>query len=274
MRRYPKEGGQFAIIWADLLYEDSVPATGKLLFGEIYRRSDAQGWCTASNKDFMDLLGCSESTVRNLLRSLEDVGQIRVETEPKRDGSGGTERRIFCGRKLAPPEPDRVPAENCGYPGGTRKNLRGVPAENCRSVMYINNSASNSPLYPPKGDGAGKKRRSKSTPDWKPERFEKFWEFYRTHARDEDRAGAVRAWDNLRPEDNLIDTMAKALAVQVETDEWKRGIGIPYACRWIRNERWRDTGLAAKKPEEPAEPPRRRYVGKRIIDGQEVDVYE
>ena len=59
MRRYPKEGGQFAIIWADLLYEDSVPATGKLLFGEIYRRSDAQGWCTASNKDFMDLLGCS-----------------------------------------------------------------------------------------------------------------------------------------------------------------------------------------------------------------------
>ena len=66
MRRYPKEGGQFAIIWADLLYEDSVPATGKLLFGEIYRRSDAQGWCTASNKDFMDLLGCSESTVRNL----------------------------------------------------------------------------------------------------------------------------------------------------------------------------------------------------------------
>ena len=37
MRRHPKKGGQFAIIWVDLLYEDSVPATGKLLFGEIYR---------------------------------------------------------------------------------------------------------------------------------------------------------------------------------------------------------------------------------------------
>lgn len=151
MRRYPKEGGQFAIIWADLLYEDSVPATGKLLFGEIYRRSDAQGWCTASNKDFMDLLGCSESTVRNLLRSLEDVGQIRVETEPKRDGSGGTERRIFCGRKLAPPEPERVPAETCGYPGGTRKNLRGVPAENCGSNNVLNNNTSNTPYIPPRG---------------------------------------------------------------------------------------------------------------------------
>lgn len=273
MRRYPKEGGQFAIIWADLLYEDSVPATGKLLFGEIYRRSDAQGWCVASNKDFMDLLGCSESTVRNLLRSLEEIGQIRVEAQPKRDGSGGTERRIFCGRKLAPPDADRVPAENCGYPGGTRKNLRGVPAENCGYAMYLNNN-NNTPLYPPKGESAQKKRKRKSTPAWKPDRFEKFWEFYRTHARDEDRAGAVRAWDKLQPDDDLIDTMAKALRAQVESPEWKRGIGIPYACRWIRNERWKDTGLAAQRTVEPEEPPARRYVGKRIIDGQEVDVYE
>ncbi|MUU10419.1 MAG: helix-turn-helix domain-containing protein [Oscillibacter sp.] len=72
----PNKGGQFAIIWVDLLYEDAVPATGKLLFGEIYRLSGPDGWCDASNQDFMDLLGCSETTVRNLLKALEDVGQI------------------------------------------------------------------------------------------------------------------------------------------------------------------------------------------------------
>lgn len=148
MRRYPEKGGQFAIIWVDLLYEDAVPASGKLLFGEIYRLSNADGWCDASNKEFMDLLGCSESTVRNLLRSLEDVGQIRVETQPKRDGSGGTERRIFCGRKLAPPDLGRVPAENCGYPGGTRKNLRGVSAENCGSTYSKSNKKSIPPIIP------------------------------------------------------------------------------------------------------------------------------
>ena len=117
MRRHPKKGGQFAIIWVDLLYEDAVPATGKLLFGEIYRLSGPDGWCDASNQDFMDLLGCSETTVRNLLKALEDVGQIRVVTRPRREGAGGTERRIFCGRKLAPPEVQEVPAINCGYPG-------------------------------------------------------------------------------------------------------------------------------------------------------------
>ena len=114
MRRYPKKGGQFAIIWVDLLYEDSVPQSAKILFGEIYRLSDADGWCDATNKDFMDLLGCSESTVRNLLRALVDVGQIHVTTEPKMDGTGGTIRRIFCGRKLAPPVNGGVPPKNCG----------------------------------------------------------------------------------------------------------------------------------------------------------------
>ena len=56
MRRYPKNGGQFAVIWTDLLYEDSVPDSAKLLYGEIFRLSDAEGWCDASNKDFMELL--------------------------------------------------------------------------------------------------------------------------------------------------------------------------------------------------------------------------
>ena len=144
MRRYPKRGGQFAIIWVDLLYEDSVPQSAKILFGEIYRLSDADGYCDASNQDFMDLLGCSETTVRNLLKSLVDVGQIRIESTPRRSGKGGTERRIFCARKLAPPGTDRVPAENCG----DRKNLRGVPAENCGDTYLKSNKKNNNPLPP------------------------------------------------------------------------------------------------------------------------------
>ena len=144
MRRYPKKGGQFAIIWVDLLYEDSVPQSAKILFGEIYRLSDADGWCDASNEDFMDLLGCSENTVRNLLKALSDIGQIRIQTEPKRDGKGGTVRRIFCGRKLAPPDTGEVPPKNCGTP----KYLEGVPPKNCGSTYLKSNKKSNTPIAP------------------------------------------------------------------------------------------------------------------------------
>lgn len=144
MRRYPKKGGQFAIIWVDLLYEDSVPQSAKILFGEIYRLSNADGWCDASNEDFMDLLGCSENTVRNLLKALSDIGQIRMVTEPKRDGKGGTIRRIFCGRKLAPPDTGEVPPKNCGTP----KYLEGVPPKNCGSTYLKSNKKSNTPIAP------------------------------------------------------------------------------------------------------------------------------
>ena len=144
MRRYPKKGGQFAIIWVDLLYEDSVPQSAKILFGEIYRLSDADGWCDASNEDFMDLLGCSENTVRNLLKALSDIGQIRIQTEPKRDGKGGTVRRIFCGRKLAPPDTGEVPPKNCSTP----KYLEGVPPKNCGSTYLKSNKKSNTPIAP------------------------------------------------------------------------------------------------------------------------------
>lgn len=144
MRRYPKKGGQFAIIWVDLLYEDSVPQSAKILFGEIYRLSNADGWCDASNEDFMDLLGCSENTVRNLLKALSDIGQIRMVTEPKRDGKGGTIRRIFCGRKLAPPDTGEVPPKNCGTP----KYLDGVPPKNCGSTYLKSNKKSNTPIAP------------------------------------------------------------------------------------------------------------------------------
>lgn len=144
MRRYPKKGGQFAIIWVDLLYEDAVPQSAKILFGEIYRLSGPDGWCDASNEDFMDLLGCSENTVRNLLRALVSIGQIRVQMFPKHDGKGGTVRRIFCGRKLALPEAEEVPPKNCG----TTRYLEGVPPKICKNTYLKNNNKNNTPIVP------------------------------------------------------------------------------------------------------------------------------
>ena len=244
MRRYPKKGGQFAIIWVDLLYEDAVPATGKLLFGEIYRLSGPDGWCDASNQDFMDLLGCSETTVRNLLKALEDVGQIRVVTRPRREGSGGTERWIFCGRKLAPPEAQEVPAKNCGYPGeGTRRNLRGVPAETCGSTSISNYN--NTPYSPPKGDDPDLMRS-----------FDLFWNQYPKKVK---KKKARELWRKLRPDAGLVSVIMDALEKQKRSDRWKRDGGqyIPDPTTWLNGRRWEDE-LA---PESDPRPPRRETYG-------------
>ena len=62
-----------------------------------------------------------------------------------------------------------------------------------------------------------------------PDAFEAFWDLYRTRGRAEDRVGAVREWDRLKPDDALIQTMTQALETQSRSETWRRGIGIPYA---------------------------------------------
>ena len=83
-------------------------------------------------------------------------------------------------------------------------------------------------------------------PSWEPEMFERFWRAYPRH---EDKAGARREWDKLRPDRELMATMSAALEKAKTSDEWLRGIGIPYACRWLSHHRWEDEPLSV-----PAEP--------------------
>lgn len=95
-----------------------------------------------------------------------------------------------------------------------------------------------------------KRRRStKSVPDYEPELFERFWAAY---PRGEDRQGAVAEWDSLRPDRETMLAMSRALVRQKASEEWRRGIGIPYAVRWLRRRRWEDEIKAPAPPPESA----------------------
>ena len=129
------------------------------------------------------------------------------------------------------------------------------------------------PIIPQKGDSTPKKKSRrpgyKAQPDWKPERFAKFWKFY---PRGENKQAAIRAWDKLRAEDSLIDTMAAALVRQKKREDWKQGVGIPYASTWLNGRRWEDEerGPDTAQPEAPQ--PRKYHMA--VIDGEEVVVYD
>ena len=120
----------------------------------------------------------------------------------------------------------------------------------------------------PKEPQEPKRRRApKSVPTWKPERFEAFWKFYPRH---EDRVSAVREWDRLKPEDALIDAIARALKRQVGDKDW----AVPYACRYLRNQRWLDELPPKDSPPAAARPQARQLTGwhTEVIDGEEVMV--
>ena len=110
-------------------------------------------------------------------------------------------------------------------------------------------------------------------PDWKPERFEGFWQFYPDKGR-KDKQGAMDEWDKLKPSDELIKEIGMALRLLKASEEWQRGIGIPYAVRFLRRRRWEDAkGLEDADKEEGCSSAR-RYVRTEIVNGKEVDIYE
>lgn len=227
MNEINEKPGFWAVLPAAVRYDPALPSTAKLLYAEISALTDLRGYCFAPNSYFMEMFRISERTLQDHLRALKAGGYIRIA-----DGDGGTGRRkIFAGINPL----NENPAENCGDP---REKLRGNPAENCTHNSIVNKKREQNPPKPPKGAA----REKAKLPEWNPERFEKFWEYY---PRLQDgskpaRARAVRAWDKLRPDDTTIDQMATALRRQKQSEQWQRGIGIPYASSWINGRRWED----------------------------------
>lgn len=84
-----------------------------------------------------------------------------------------------------------------------------------------------------------KKRVHKDGPDWKPERFAGLWSYYPAKGR-KNKQRAIQAWDKLKPDDALIDRIARSLTKLKATEEWQRDVGIPYVATFLNGERWRD----------------------------------
>ena len=259
----------FTTVYRDVAQDRRLTLKARGLF--LLMQSLPEDW-SYTISGLAGMAGTGKDQIRNALNEMLETGYL--VKEQTHDDAGKFAGNVYILQEQMPPL--------SGNPT-TGNPITGKPSTGNPTVReYIN---IHNPPISPQGDGEEKpqkpqkpqkqkKRKSKSVPDWKPERFEGFWSFYRDNARGEDRAGAVREWDRLQPDDALIDTMAKALAAQVASRDWQRGIGIPYACRWLSKERWKDAGVAAKAPAEPQEPRQMRFVGTRVVDGQEVDVYE
>lgn len=234
----PDKPNYWAVIPATVRYDEKLPPNAKLLYGEISSLTDMTGFCFASNSYFEELYALSERTISRLLKTLEARGYIRIV-----DGSNG-KRKIFAGLNPLNPSPDK-------NDGVTPAKMSTHPDKNVGHNNKLNNNIP--PIIPQTGDGKRKprgKREPKEQPDWKPDTFKRFWDLYPKH---KSKQAAILAWDKLKPSNALIREMSDALRRQVQSEEWQRGIGIPYPSTYLNQRRWEDEVSPDQTPPQQAE---------------------
>ena len=197
--------------------------------------------------------GVGLAQVRRLVGLLEKAGYLL--REQAHDDGGKFAKNVYVLQEKPPlsrnqydGEPLKSPLSGNADIGETRQREKPLSVSATQSKNVETKAYNNPPYSPPKGDGAEpRKQRSKTTPTWKPERFEGFWAYY---PRGENRMGAVRAWDKLKPDDALIETIGRALQLLKASQAWQDGVGIPYAATFLNGRRWEDA--KAKRPAQSA----------------------
>ena len=197
--------------------------------------------------------GVGLAQVRRLVGLLEKAGYLL--REQAHDDGGKFAKNVYVLQEKPPlsrnqydGEPLKSPLSGNADIGETRQREKPLSVSATQSKNVETKAYNNPPNSPPTGDGAEpRKQRSKTTPTWKPERCEGFWAYY---PRGENRMGAVRAWDRLKPDDALIETIGRALQVLKASPAWQDGVGIPYASTFLNGRRWEDA--KAKRPAQRA----------------------
>ncbi|MBQ9168790.1 MAG: helix-turn-helix domain-containing protein [Oscillospiraceae bacterium] len=228
------DASYYAIIPGPVLNSDEIPDGAKILYGVISTLTKREGYCYARNEMLAARVRKEPDTVSRLVSKLDKAGFVHVEVIRDPETKTVLERRIYPVMDIAlmswKKSRDPIGKKSDTPTGNLSDTPPGKKAEE-------SNKDSSIPPIVPQGDGRSERETRKSMPKHKPDRFEGFWNYYPRH---DDRASAVRAWDRLKPSDELIKEMGTALTWQKKLPQWQDKTKIPYACRWLKNQRWLD----------------------------------
>lgn len=121
----------YAIIPADVRYDNDLRANEKLLYGEISALADRDGFCWAQNEYFAKLYNVNKKTVSVWINNLKAKGYIA--TEIVEDDKGQiTQRKIYVGI---------IPLSTKKWRGSPQKNGEGIHKKMDYNNININISS-------------------------------------------------------------------------------------------------------------------------------------
>lgn len=174
--------------------------------------------------------------VKKLLLRLADVGLIRLYTVAGKSylqvNKWSEHQRLRVSRHKYPTPDD---ADECG-------NLPQLAAT-CGKKSPESESESE---IESESESESEKRKANER------RFDEFWTAY---PRKVSKPAARKAFDKIKPDDELLKTMLTAIAKQKLSDQWTKDNGnyIPYPATWLNNQRWLDELPVTKQKVLPAQ---------------------
>lgn len=212
--------GYYAIIPANVRYDESLTPNAKLLYGEITALCNERGYCWATNGYFAELYNVSKVSVSKWIGNLKDAGYISIEMEQ----DGGTKQILNRYIRLVnDPIKENLNTPQRKVNGGIKEKFKDNNTVNTTSNITVNNI----------------------------DHFESFWTVY---PRKVGKAQARKAWDKLKLDDETVKMIAENIALRIKHGEWSDSnkTFIPHASTYLNNARWEDevdtTIQVAKKP--------------------------
>lgn len=99
----------YAILPADVRYDDRLSAIEKLLYAEITALSNKQGYCWASNSYFGELYNKTDRTIRASITNLEKYNYLKRRVIYKKDGKEVERRLLYPMTKISAPQEENFP---------------------------------------------------------------------------------------------------------------------------------------------------------------------
>lgn len=192
----------------------------KLVLIKLADNASDIGECWPSYQHIADQCEIDRSTVRKHIKQLAAQGLLRIEN---REGPKGNSSNLYfltlsgVGQNSTPVGPEST--------GVGPKPTGGVGPESTRT------SHSSEPVKEPKTLCASEVELA--------EAFEVFWKLYPNKKSKKD---ARKAWEKLKPNAELRQTLMAALGNHCLSRDWTKDDGqyVPMASTWLNGERWTD----------------------------------
>jgi DNA-binding transcriptional ArsR family regulator len=215
----------YAIIPANVRYDERLSANSKLLYGEITALTNEKGYCWASDTYFSKLYKVSKTSIQNWLRDLERNGYITREVVYEEGTKKITQRYIKL-TVIPIQENLHTYTRKVVYP--IQENLHTPIQDKLRvNNTSINNTFNNIPPIVPQNEILTETEIM----------FNQFWKSYPNKKA---KQVAYKSFTKLKPDETLFKEIMDKLELFKQTKQWGNEKYIPYPATWLNQKRWED----------------------------------